>query len=143
MKKFIEEFKAFALQGNVFDMAIGVVIGGAFTAIVTSLVTDIITPLISLITNTENLEKLEWVLKDAVVGADGEVVKEALVLRYGSFMDSIISFLIIAVIIFMAIKAINKLTSAKKAQEEEVEETPEPSEEVVLLTKIYETLKKD
>lgn len=143
MKKFIEEFKAFALQGNVFDMAIGVVIGGAFTAIVTSLVTDIITPLISLITNTENLEKLEWVLKDAVVGADGEVVKEALVLRYGSFMDSIISFLIIAVIIFMAIKAINKLTSAKKAQVEEVEETPEPSEEVVLLTKIYETLKKD
>lgn len=143
MKKFIEEFKAFALQGNVFDMAIGVVIGGAFTAIVTSLVTDIITPLISLITNTENLEKLEWVLKDAVVGADGEVVKEALVLRYGSFMDSIISFLIIAVIIFMAIKAINKLTSAKKAQEEEVEETLEPSEEVVLLTKIYETLKKD
>ena len=145
MRKFIDEFKEFALQGNVFDMAIGVVIGGAFTAIVNSLVTDIITPLISVITNTENLEKLKKVLRPAVVDADGEVIKEALVLRYGNFIDSIISFLIVAIIIFLAIKAINKLMSARKVEEEEEEEeeVEEPSEEVVLLTQILEELKKD
>ena len=108
MKKFISEFKEFALKGNVFDMAIGVVIGGAFTAIVTSLVTDIITPIISLIANTSNLETLEYTLREAVI-VNGETIKEAVVFRYGSFFDTIISFLIIALIIFMFIKAINKI----------------------------------
>lgn len=140
MKKLLEEFKEFALKGNVFDMAIGVVIGGAFTAIVTSLVSDIITPIISMVSNTENLEKLTWVLKPAVL-ENGEVVKEALVLRYGNFLDTVISFIIIAAIIFMVIKAINKIM--KPAKVEEPTEAPAPSEEVILLTKIYEELKKD
>ena len=140
MKKFVEEFKEFALQGNVFDMAIGVVIGGAFTAIVNSLVSDIITPFISLLTNTENLEKLEVVLRGAVY-ENGEEVKEALVFRYGAFLDSVISFLSIALVIFFVIKAINKLMRIEEP--EEVEEEPEASEEAILLTQILDELKKD
>ncbi len=138
MKKFIAEFKDFAVKGNVFDMAIGVVMGGAFTAIVTSLVSDIITPLISLLTNSENLEKLERVLKPAVI-VDGTVVKEATVLRYGQFIDSIISFVIIAFVIFMAIKALNKLMKSKEDPIEDLVE--EQAEEVILLQKIYDELK--
>lgn len=140
MKKFISEFKEFALKGNVFDLAIGVVIGGAFTAIVSSLVTDIITPIISLIANTSNLETLEYTLREAVI-VNGETIKEAVVFRYGSFIDSVISFLIIALIIFMFIKAINKLKRTESI-EEAVEEPTPPSDEVLLLEKIYEELKK-
>lgn len=140
MKKFISEFKEFALKGNVFDLAIGVVIGGAFTAIVTSLVTDIITPIISLIANTSNLETLEYTLREAVI-VNGETIKEAVVFRYGSFIDSVISFLIIALIIFMFIKAINKLKRTESI-EEAVEAPTPPSDEVLLLEKIYEELKK-
>lgn len=134
MKKFFEEFKEFALQGNVFDMAIGVVIGGAFSAIVGSLVSDIITPIIGLIANSENLETLQWVLRPA----EGE--KEALVLRYGAFIDTVFSFLIIASIIFMVIKLINRLKREEPVVEEE-EAVAEPSAEELLLTEILETLK--
>ncbi|NLW14678.1 MAG: large conductance mechanosensitive channel protein MscL [Erysipelothrix sp.] len=140
MKKFMSEFKEFALKGNVFDLAIGVVIGGAFTAIVTSLVTDIITPLLSVIANTENIENLQFILKKAVV-ENGVVIKEATVLRYGSFIDAVISFLIIALIIFSMISMINKLSRAKEA--EVVEElAPEPSQETVLLEEILNELRK-
>ena len=139
MKKFINEFREFALQGNVFDLAIGVIIGGAFTAIVNSLVTDIITPIISLIANTSNLETLEYVMRDAVLSPDGEVIKEAVVFRYGSFLDSVISFLIIAFIIFLMVRALNRF----KRNEAVVEEAPTPSDEVVLLEKIYETLQEN
>lgn len=139
MKKFINEFKEFAIRGNVIDLAIGVVIGGAFTAIVNSLVTDIITPFISLIANTSNLETLEYVLKEAVVAADGTIITEAVIFRYGSFIDAIISFFIIALVIFMLIKTINKLNRKQEVEEEE-EAAPELSDEAILLQKIYETL---
>ena len=138
MKKFINEFKEFAIRGNVIDLAIGVVIGGAFTAIVNSLVTDIITPFISLIANTSNLETLEYVLKEAVVAADGTIITEAVIFRYGSFLDAIISFFIIALVIFMLIKTINKLNRKQEVEEEEA--PPELSDEAILLQKIYETL---
>ncbi|NLC64550.1 MAG: large conductance mechanosensitive channel protein MscL [Erysipelothrix sp.] len=141
MKKFINEFKEFAIRGNVIDLAIGVVIGGAFTAIVNSLVTDIITPFISLIANTSNLETLEYVLREAVVAADGTIITEAVIFRYGSFIDAIISFFIIALVIFMLIKTINKLNRKQEVEEEEeVEVAPELSDEAILLQKIYETL---
>lgn len=139
MKKFMNEFKEFAIRGNVIDLAIGVVIGGAFTAIVNSLVTDIITPFISLIANTSNLETLEYVLKEAVVAADGTIITEAVIFRYGSFIDAIISFFIIALVIFMLIKTINKLNRKQEVEEEE-EAAPELSDEAILLQKIYETL---
>lgn len=143
MKKFFNEFKEFALRGNVFDMAIGVVIGGAFTGIVNSLVTDIFTPFISLIANTSNLEDLKFVLKAAVLDANNEVIQEAVTLNYGRFINTVISFVIIAFVIFSVIKGLNKLTAAKEIEEAQPEAAPQPSEEVLLLQKIYEELKKD
>lgn len=134
MKKFITEFKEFAMQGNVIDMAVGVVIGGAFGKIVTSLVADIFTPLISLLTGAANFEDLKWVIKPAV----GET--PAVVMSYGNFLQSTIDFIVIALCIFMVIRAMNKF---KKAPEV-VEEAPAPkSDEVVLLENILEELMKN
>ena len=138
MKKFLEEFKAFALRGNVFDMAIGVVIGGAFTSIVNSIVTDIFDPFISLIANTSNLDKLSFTLREATETSD------AVILTYGNFINTVIQFVIIAFIIFMLIKAMNKLANLKKveeeAQEEAIEETPANT---LLLQEILTELKKN
>jgi large conductance mechanosensitive channel len=138
MKKFLEEFKAFALRGNVFDMAIGVVIGGAFTSIVNSIVTDIFNPFISLIANTSNLDKLSFTLREATETSD------AVILTYGNFINTVIQFVIIAFIIFMLIKAMNKLANLKKveeeAQEEAIEETPANT---LLLQEILTELKKN
>ncbi|CAM2751501.1 large-conductance mechanosensitive channel protein MscL [Erysipelothrix tonsillarum] len=134
MKKFVKEFKEFAMQGNVIDMAVGVVIGGAFGKIVASLVADIFTPLISLLTGSANFVDLKWVIKPAV----GET--PAVVMSYGNFLQATIDFIVIALCIFMVIRAMNKF---KKAPEV-VEEAPAPkSDEVVLLENILEELKKN
>ena len=124
---FIKEFKEFALKGNVMDMAIGVIIGGAFGKIVTSLVNDILMPLVgALIGNSET----------------GEVVKEAVTLNYGNFIQVTIDFLIVALCIFAVIKLINKATSLVKKQEEEAPApAPEPTAEEKLLTEIRDLLK--
>lgn len=114
MKSFMKEFKEFISRGNVMDMAVGVIIGGAFTAIVTSLVNDIIMPLISLITGGFNFAELSLVL-----GA-GE---NAATLNYGAFITAIINFLLIALVIFCVIKTINKF-SRKKEEEETTKECP-------------------
>ena len=149
MKKFFEDFKAFALKGNIVDMAIGVVIGGAFGKIVTSLVTDIITPLIGLATGNISLAELKFVLAPAVLDAvTGEVTTPELAITYGVFLQTIIDFLIIALSIFMvmrvAMNARKKLEDMKKKEEvaEEAEEEPAETELSVLL-EIRELLKKD
>lgn len=142
MKNFIKEFKEFALKGNVMDLAIGVVIGGAFTAIVTSLVQDIMTPLIGLVANTGNLEKFEIVLKPEIIDSAGEVIQAGAILRVGAFLNALIGFLIIAFVIFTMIRALNKLKRNKEEVEVE-EEVVVPSDEVLLLEKIYQELKKD
>lgn len=113
MKKFIEEFKEFALKGNVMDLAIGIIIGGAFTAIVTSLVNDIFMPLISLLTGGFDFTAL------CITLGTGE---HAATLNYGMFIAAVINFLLVALLIFFLIKGINKLKSLKKT--EEVPETP-------------------
>lgn len=130
MKQFMNDFKAFAMKGNVVDMAVGVVIGGAFGKIVTSLVSDIITPLIGLVSGGMDLKALTLVLN----------AKTGLVLTYGNFFQSIIDFFIIAMSIFVVIKLISKL---RKKQEEVVAEPPKPSDEVVLLSEIRDLLKKE
>ncbi|MCR4755129.1 MAG: large-conductance mechanosensitive channel protein MscL [Lachnospiraceae bacterium] len=107
MKAFMKEFKEFISKGNVMDMAVGIIIGGAFTAIVTSLVNDVIMPLISLLTGGFDFSAL------CVVLGEGE---GAATLNYGAFIAAVINFLIIAIVIFCLIKSINKL---KKKQEEE------------------------
>lgn len=124
MRNFIKEFKEFAMKGNVVDMAVGVVIGGAFGAIVTSLVNDIITPLISLLLGSANFENLAIQLNENAT------------LNYGMFIQSVINFIVIAFSIFTVIKAMNRL---KKP--EEVEEVTGPSE-TELLEEILKELKK-
>ena len=99
MKKFFADFKAFITKGNIIDMAVGVIIGGAFGKIVTSLVNDIITPLISILTGKVSLTELKWVINEAVLDEAGAVVTPELALTYGNFLQNIIDFLIIIVVI--------------------------------------------
>ncbi|MCA5005587.1 large-conductance mechanosensitive channel protein MscL [Sphingobacterium bovistauri] len=135
---FIKEFKDFAMRGNVIDLAVGVVIGGAFGKIVTSLVDDLIMPIIGVATGGIDFSKKVVVLKDAILNADGSVLTPAVTLNYGNFINVIIQFLIIAFCIFLAIKALNSL----KKKEEAVEEAPAgPSNEEVLLAEIRDLLK--
>ena len=146
MKKFIEDFKAFALKGNILDMAVGVVIGGAFGKIVSSLVADIITPLISLATGSLNFTDLKWVFKAAVVES-GEVITPEVAMTYGNFLQAIIDFLIIALSIFIVLRIImnaeKKLASLKKKEEEAEEAAEEIAQdtEISLLTEIRDMLK--
>ena len=116
MKKFISEFKEFAIKGNMIDMAIGVIIGGAFTALVTAFTTNLVNPLIALIPGADGLdEALKIVLKEAVVEG-GEVVKEEVAIKFGAFISAIITFLILALVVFCIVKAINKARAAEEAR---------------------------
>ena len=141
MKKFIAEFKEFAMKGNVVDMAIGVVIGAAFGKITTSLVNDVIMPLISRITGGVDFSAWKWVLKAAEVDEAGMETAAEIAVNYGSFIAVVLDFLIIALVLFMVVKAINKLRSIGKKPEEPVEEKePAPTSEE-LLTEIRDLLK--
>ncbi len=144
MKKFIEEFKAFAMRGNVIDMAVGVVIGGAFGKITTSIVNDIIMPLISMITGGINFSEWKWVLKEAVVAADGTVELAEVAVNFGNTIAIILDFIIIAFAVFCMVKALNSLHRKKAeepAPEPAPEPEPEPSAEEKLLTEIRDLLK--
>ena len=132
MKKFLEEFKAFAMRGNVLDMAVGVVIGGAFGKITTSLVNDIIMPLISMLTGGIDFSSWKWVLK----AAEGDTAEVAV--NFGSFIAVVLDFIIIAFAVFCMVKAINKF---HKKKEEAPAAPPEPSAEEKLLTEIRDLLK--
>ena len=120
MKKFIEEFKAFAIKGNVLDMAIGVIIGGAFTSIVNSLVADVFTPIISMITG--GIDFSNWHLGHIMIG---------------NFLNAVISFILVAFCVFLFVKALNKFTKKKEA----AAPAPAPAPEVVLLEEIRDLLK--
>ena len=136
---FLKEFKDFALKGNVMDMAIGVLIGGAFSGIVTALTTDFINPLIASVGGADiaGLALLPWV---DYTGMDLEA-KTALALNYGHFITAIINFIILAIILFILVKGMNKLKDLGKKKEEEAPAAPaEPSDEVKLLTEIRDAL---
>ena len=137
----LKEFKEFAVKGNVMDMAIGVVIGGAFGKIVTSLVSDIIMPLISAVTGGLTFTDWKWVIREAVMEGD-TVVKPELSMTWGNFLQVIFDFIIIAFCIFLVVKGMNKL---KKKEEPAPEPAApaEPSEDIKLLTEIRDLLKKD
>ena len=127
MKAFFKEFKEFISKGNVLDLAIGVVIGGAFTSIVNSLVNDVIMPIVGAI-----IGGLDFTSIAIPLGGDAAIM-------IGNFLQAVVNFLIVAFVLFSVIKAINKF---KKNEEEKPAETPEPSEEVKLLTSIEKELKK-
>lgn len=142
MKKtgFFAEFKEFISRGNVMDLAVGVIIGSAFTAIVNSLVNDILMPVIGLISGGIDLSGLKYVFTEAT-----ETTAEAAI-YYGTFLQNIVNFLLIALTLFCVVKAMNSLHRKKAeepAPEPEPEPEPEPSEEVKLLGEIRDLLKKD
>lgn len=146
MKKFFADFKEFALKGNIFDMAVGIVIGSAFSKIISSLVDYIISPVITLLTSGATLEGLGITLREAVMEGE-EVIREAVVLSYGAFLQSIIDFIIIALCIFIVLRVM--MTAKKKAEEltkknkeEEIKEEAPADTELSVLLEIKELLQK-
>ncbi len=136
--RIIQDFKAFALKGNVVDLAVGVVTGGAFGKIVSSLVSDVIMPFLALLTGGINFTDMKLVLREAMIRADGKAL-EAISLNYGNFIQHSVDFLLIAFSIFMAIQAMNRLRASKPEEVPVVvEETPP---DVALLTEIRDLLK--
>lgn len=138
MSKFLKDFKEFALKGNVIDMAVGVIVGGAFGKIVSSLVNDILMPVISLVTGGDGYKNLKYVITEGKPAADGVAAVEEVAVNYGLFIQNIVDFIIIAFSIFVALRLAMKL----KKKEEEPEPAPAPSKEEVLLTEIRDLLAK-
>lgn len=137
---FLKDFKEFAMKGNIIDMAVGVIIGGAFGAIVSSLVNDIIMPVVSLVTGGDGLKNLKYIIVHAKDAADGVAAVEEVAINYGIFIQNIVDFLIIAFSIFVALRVIMKFKKKEK-EEEAAAPAPEPSKEEVLLTEIRDLLK--
>lgn len=141
-----KEFKTFIFRGNVMDLAIGVVLATSFGAIVTSLVKDIIMPCVGMLTSGVDFAALKVVLKPAVLDAAGKIAKPEVAIGYGVFINAIISFLIVALVIFLVVKVINKSRAAldaklKKAKDEEAAAVPEIPADVALLAEIRDLLK--
>ena len=150
MKKFMEEFKAFAMRGNVIDLAVGMIIGSAFGKITTSLVNDVIMPAVSMLMGGVDFTAWKIVLKEAVLNADGTEAVAEIAIKYGVLISVIVDFIILAFAIFCMVKAINtmreKAEALKKkeeeaAVEEEAPAEPEPSAEEKLLMEIRDILK--
>ncbi len=141
MKNFMKEFKEFALKGNVFDMAVGIIIGAAFGKIVSSLVADVFMPLLSLLMGNFNIADAKILLKPAELAADGSVAVAEIAIAYGAFLNNIIDFLAIALVIFLMIKVVNKLRRKEEPAKEEKKEE-KPSEDILLLREIRDSLKK-
>lgn len=136
----LKEFKEFAFKGNVVDMAVGVIIGGAFGSLVTSLVNDIIMPIFGFITAGMDFKSLKWVLKEAVM--DGtKVIKPETAITYGNFIQIILNFFIIAFSIFVIIKLMSKNPFKKKVEEAPAPEAPKAPTQEELLTEIRDLLK--
>lgn len=128
MKKIISEFKDFISRGNVVDLAVGVIVGGAFSKIVTSLVNDVLTPLIGIVLGGVDFSSLSLDIKSAKI-------------MYGSFIQNIIDFLIIASCVFLFVKVINTLSKKNKKEEVKVKEEPKKSDDILLLEEIRDLLK--
>ena len=137
---FLKEFKAFALKGNVMDMAVGVIIGGAFGKIVTSLVNDIIMPPIGLLIGGVDFTNLKLVIKKAVVEGGAEIAP-AVTWNYGAFIQQVVDFTILAFCVFMMVKVMNKLLRKEEKKPAAPAAPPAPSKEEVLLTEIRDILK--
>ena len=141
--KMIDEFKQFAMRGNVMDMAVGIIIGGAFGKIISSVVSDIIMPPIGLLVGGVNFTDLKITLKDQITDAAGVVLNPAVTLNYGNFLQVTFDFLIIAFAIFMMIKMMNNLNRKKETAPATPATPPPPPADIQLLTEIRDLLKKE
>ena len=137
----VKEFKDFIMRGNVLDMAVGVIVATAFGKITTSLVNDVFMPFISYLFGARDMTALNLVVRPEIVNEAGEVTQAAITIGFGTFVATIIDFLLVALVVFMVVKAMNtaKAKMEKKAEEEAV--PPAPSAEEVLLTEIRDLLK--
>ena len=148
MKKFADEFKTFIMRGNVMDMAVGVIIATAFGKITTALVSNILMPFISWICGSRDMTVLDIVVREAELGADGEVIREAIIIGFGTLLTAIIDFVLIALVVFLLLKVFNKAkekAEAKRKAEEAAaaeEEAPAGPSTEELLSQILEELKK-
>ena len=141
MSKFIQEFKKFAMRGNVIDMAVGIIIGGAFGKIVSSIVADLIMPAVGLLVGGINFSDMKWVIKEAVLDGETEVSPEVAI-TYGNFVQVVIDFIIIAFAVFLLVKGVNALANARKKEEEAKPAAPAaPPADIQLLTEIRDLLK--
>ena len=138
----VQEFKDFAMKGNVVDMAVGFIIGGAFKTIVTSLVNDIVMPPIGMAMGGVNFKALHVVLGEKTYETmDAAMKAGAPVIKYGAFIQTIVDFLIVALAVFVMVKSVNKMAEMRKKEEEEAAPA-EPAEEILLLREIRDGLKK-
>ena len=139
---FLQDFKTFALKGNVVDMAVGVIIGGAFGKIVTSLVNDIIMPPLGMLIGKVKFTDLSVTLHEAVMEGD-KIITPAVTWKYGAFIQQVVDFAILAFCVFIMVKVMTRLTTKKKEEEPAPAPAPEPapSKEEVLLTEIRDLLK--
>ena len=135
----LNEFKEFAMKGNLVDMAVGFVMGGAFATVVTAFIQGVFLPLLAPIMGGIDLSSLTYTVQEAVLGPDGEVVKEAAIVDLGAFIAALISFIIVAFVMVLIIKGMNNMQ--KKAEEEPAEE-PAPPKEQLLLEEIRDLLAK-
>ena len=140
----IQEFKKFALRGNMIDMAVGIIIGGAFGSVVKSLVDDIIMPPIGILTSGVDFKNLRYEIEPAVIDPvnPNVVVTPAVTLNSGSFINSMITFLIVAWAVFLLVKAVNVAETRLRLGQEPPADAPPPPEDVVLLREIRDELKK-
>ena len=146
MKKMLKEFKDFVMRGNVLDMAVGVIVAGAFGKITTSLVNDVFMPFISFLFGSRDMTALNLVVRPEIVNEAGEVTQAAIVIGFGTFVATIIDFILVALVVFLVVKGINAAKAKmEKAKEEEAAAAPPappaPSAEEVLLTEIRDLLK--
>ncbi len=144
MRKYWQEFRQFAVKGNVIDLAVAVIIGAAFGKIVSSLVADVVMPIIGVIIGGLDFTSWQWVLKPEILDAEGVVLKAAVIMKIGNFIQNIFDFLVIALSIFLMVKVLTRLKK-KIVKEEEAEEKkkedPKPTEDQKLLTEIRDILK--
>lgn len=139
---FLQDFKAFAMKGNVIDLAVGVIIGSAFGKIVSSVVADVIMPPVGLLVGGVNFTELKWVLKAAQPAADGKEAIAAVTLNYGNFLQTTFDFIIIAFSVFLFVKLITNLSRKKEEVPVVPPPPPAPTNEEILLTEIRDLLSK-
>lgn len=140
MKKIVTEFKAFAVKGNMLDMAIGIVIGAAFSGIVNSLVKDIINPIFGLVIGSDELKNLHYTLQDQLLDGNGNIIASEVVLKYGSFLSALLNFLIISFTLFGLMKMVVYI---KQKAEDITDNSVKTPKDIELLNDIKELLKKE